>query len=82
MIRHKGHDYSVNGVAITPDGKYAVSASSDKTLKVWDLEQCVIVSNFTGDSLFLTYCISRDGESIVACDSLGKMHFLSFEKSN
>jgi len=24
-------------VAVTPDGQYAVSASDDKTLKVWDL---------------------------------------------
>jgi hypothetical protein len=29
--------YSVNSVAVTPDGKRAVSASDDKTLKVWDL---------------------------------------------
>ena len=25
-------------VAVTPDGQRAVSASKDKTLKVWDLE--------------------------------------------
>jgi WD40 repeat protein len=34
----EGHSDSVKGVAMTPDGKRAVSASSDKTLKVWDLE--------------------------------------------
>jgi WD40 repeat protein len=32
-----GHTDSVRGVAITPDGRHAVSASSDNTLKVWDL---------------------------------------------
>ena len=34
----EGHSDSVYGVAVTPDGKRAVSASWDKTLKVWDLE--------------------------------------------
>ena len=28
----------VNAVAVTPDGQRAVSASDDKTLKVWDLD--------------------------------------------
>ncbi len=78
----KGHDNWVNAVAITRDGRYAISASSDKTLKVWDLEQGIIISNFTGDSPFLACCISPNGESIVAGDSLGKMHFFSFEKSD
>ena len=26
----------VNGCAVSPDGSYIVSASSDRTLKVWD----------------------------------------------
>ena len=32
----EGHSDWVNGVAVTPDGRRAVSASGDKTLKVWD----------------------------------------------
>ena len=28
----------MNGVAITPDGRRAVSASDDHTLRVWDLQ--------------------------------------------
>jgi WD40 repeat protein len=34
----EGHSDSVTGVAVAPDGKRVVSASADKTLKVWDLE--------------------------------------------
>jgi WD40 repeat protein len=34
----EGHSSHVYGVAVTPDGKWAVSASYDYTLKVWDLE--------------------------------------------
>ncbi len=33
----KGHTLVVRGVAVTPDGTRAVSASSDSTLRVWDL---------------------------------------------
>jgi WD40 repeat protein len=33
-----GHGDGVNTVAVTPDGRRAVSASSDRTLKVWDLD--------------------------------------------
>jgi hypothetical protein len=33
-----GHTAPVRAVAVTPDGQLAVSAYSDKTLKVWDLE--------------------------------------------
>jgi WD40 repeat protein len=70
----------VNAVAITPDGKFAVLASFDKTLKVWDLEHWVIVTYFTGDCSFLTCSVSPHGKSIVAGDTLGKVHFLYFDK--
>lgn len=32
-----GHTSSVNGVAIDPSGRLAVSVSSDKTVRVWDI---------------------------------------------
>jgi WD40 repeat protein len=34
----EGHSSLVNAVALTPDGRRAISASEDKTLLVWDVE--------------------------------------------
>ena len=32
-----GHDNWVRGIVFHPGGKYMISASDDKTLRVWDL---------------------------------------------
>jgi len=46
----EGHSAGVRGVAVTPDGKRAVSASGDKTLKVWDLESGRALRTLEGHS--------------------------------
>ena len=33
----RGHSSRINSVAVTPNGKFVISASADKTLRVWDL---------------------------------------------
>ncbi|HSR81424.1 MAG TPA: PDZ domain-containing protein [Hyphomicrobiaceae bacterium] len=39
MLDTGGHATNVRGLAVTPDGKQIVSASQDKTVRVWDIEQ-------------------------------------------
>jgi len=34
----QGHTDWISAVAVTPDGRHAVSASNDRTLRLWDLE--------------------------------------------
>jgi len=46
----RGHREAVNDVALTPDGRQVLSASSDHTVKVWDLETGVLVRTLRGHS--------------------------------
>lgn len=45
-----GHTGRVRAVAITPNGKQAISASDDHSLKVWDLESGVELHTLSGHS--------------------------------
>ena len=73
-----GHSGVVYGVAVSADGRQAVSASYDKTLKVWDLETGALVATFTCDAAALC-CALCDARRIVAGDRSGRVHFLSLE---
>ena len=44
----KGHTGRVYTVTVTLDSRFAISGSSDKTLKVWDLETGVEVGTLKG----------------------------------
>ncbi len=63
----KGHSDLVNGVVVTPDGKSAVSASQDQTLKVWDLETGRVLRTLEGhsDSVFCV-AVTPDGKWAVS----------------
>jgi hypothetical protein len=76
----EGHSASVHGVAVTPDGKRAVSASGDKTLKVWDLETGEALATFTCDGAASCCAFSDALKLIVAGDVGGHMHFLHLEE--
>jgi WD40 repeat protein len=65
-----GHSSFVNGVALSPDGRRAVSASSDKTLKVWDLETGRELHTLPGHSNSVYgVAVSQDGRRAVSASS-------------
>jgi WD40 repeat protein len=45
----EGHSVFVYGCAFSPDGKLIVSASYDRTLKVWDSETGQTLATFFAD---------------------------------
>lgn len=71
LRRLEGHSRSVNGVAITPDGRPAVSASEDHKLRVWDLESGQSLRTLEGhsDSVF-GVAIAPDGRRAVSASSV------------
>jgi WD40 repeat protein len=61
------HSNSVESIAITPDGKRAVSASRDKTIKVWDLDSYRELAVFSGHSNSVeSIAITPDGKRAVS----------------
>ena len=64
-IDYAGHTREVTSVAITPDNNYIVSASNDRTLRLWSIlerrEEPVLQS---GGSIILCVAITSDGNYI------------------
>jgi WD40 repeat protein len=63
----QGHSGIVNGVAVTADGKRAVSASWDHTLRVWDLDTGRVLRTMEGHSdLVSDVAVTTDGRRAVS----------------
>ena len=43
-----GHTHNVNSLSITPDGRFFLSGSDDKTLKLWEIATGKEIRTFTG----------------------------------
>ncbi|WP_437291456.1 outer membrane protein assembly factor BamB family protein [Sorangium sp. So ce406] len=62
-----GHAARVSACALSPDGQRIVSASNDRTLKVWDLATGKLLSTLEGHTGGVRACaLSPDGQRIVS----------------
>ena len=65
-----GHIDEVNGVAMSGDGRYAVSASYDQMLKVWDVETGRELHTLKGHSISVYgVAMSGDGRRTVSASA-------------
>jgi WD40 repeat protein/serine/threonine protein kinase len=63
----EGHTNGVYSVAITPDGRYAVSGNGDKTLSMWELETGECIRTMEGHTAQVTsVAITPDGQYAVS----------------
>ena len=63
-------------MAVTPDSRHVISGSWDYTLRVWDLESGKELATFTGESEMHSCAVAPDGQTIIAGDRSGRVHFL------
>ena len=75
----KGHTETVYAVTMSPDGKYVLTGSFDKTLKLWDAATGKELSTLDGpqghQQLVLSVDIGRDGRHFASggSDNTGKI---------
>ena len=62
-----GHDNWVRGIVFHPSGKYALSASDDKTLRIWDLKNKRNCKTVDAHQHFVTSL----GNTFVSCVNTG-----------
>merc|ERR1719210_539817 len=80
MKRLEGHDHFVSDVVISTCGQFAVSASWDKTLRLWNLESGKTTTRFVGHNHdVLSVAFSADNRQICSSsrDKTIKMWYLS-----
>ncbi|MDP2945829.1 MAG: TIR domain-containing protein, partial [bacterium] len=66
----KGHTGIVFGVAVTADGRRAVSGSADRTVQVWDLEAGRLIATLNGHTDSVGgVAITADGRRAVSCSA-------------
>jgi WD40 repeat protein len=69
-----GHTKVVNAIAMTPDGKKAITASFDKTIIIWDLNRMEKLKQFEVDDITNDVAITPDGK--LAISATGNLCFL------
>lgn len=63
----EGHTDNVNAVCFSPDGKFAISGSEDKTIILWDVTTGKCLNKFTEHkSSINTLCFSPDGKELIS----------------
>jgi WD40 repeat protein len=73
-MEHGGRTYWHRGLAVTRDGQRILSGSSDKVLRVWDVETQQSIAEWVGhDGSILCIAMSPDDQLVASGDREGRI---------
>jgi WD40 repeat protein len=76
----EGHTDQVNHIILTKDNKYLISASSDKTIRIWNVQTNKLERTLTGhDWKVVTLAVSLNNKYIVSGSNDGSIKVWDFE---
>jgi WD40 repeat protein len=78
----KGHTKSVTSVCFSPDGRYVLSGSDDKTIRLWGIANSKELKRFEGHTSTVTnVCFSPDGRYVLSGSDDKTIRLWSIENS-
>lgn len=69
MLFCAGHDHNVSGVGFLPNGDFIVSASRDKTIKMWEVATGCVLTDFSLHFIIHILTAERGDELILKINS-------------
>ena len=72
LVLQAGHQGSINALAISPDGKWLISAGQDSTIKIWSLQTGILLRTLYGhNAQVVDIAISPDGRYVASASEDG-----------
>lgn len=62
-----GHDFRINAITSTPDGRHVISASADGSIKIWDISTLSEIATFCCNTIEVTsVAITPSGNTLIS----------------